>query len=89
MRVSVSAGCGDSVDLGGAIDGGDLRRNLAGLGDAVGGDDERPEMGRVIFAAGRGNAAEVLGAVVVGEEVDGLAVGRKLRDRDMRSKRSG
>lgn len=73
---------GDGEEFVGTIDGGDLRGDVAGFGDGKGIDHEAAGNGASEVFATRRDAEKVLRAVVVGDEVDGLAVGRETRRAD-------
>src|SRR6267378_4451283 len=76
---SLGGGRGKCEELVGAVDGGDLGDEVTGGSKRVIVDHEAAADGAGDLAAGDGDAADVLRAVVVGHEIDGFAVGRKTR----------
>ena len=72
-----SIGAGDGEELIRAVDGGDLGDDVTGGGERVVVDHETAADGAGDLAAGDGDAADVLGAVIVGNEINGFAVGRE------------
>src|SRR5215472_3923961 len=70
---------GDSEEFVRAINCGNLRDGVAGFGEGVVIDHETPAHEACDFAASGRNVAQILGAVVIGNEVDEFAVGRETR----------
>src|SRR6266403_1259117 len=78
-KFSLGGGRRDCEKFVGTVDGGDLGDEVAIGGERVVVDHETTGDGAGDFAAGYGDATDVLGAVVVGNEINGFAVGREAR----------
>jgi len=74
-----SIGDGEGEEFVGTVDGGDLGDEVTSGGERVIVDHEAVGDGAGDLAAGDEDATDVLGAVVVGNEIDGFAVGREAR----------
>src|SRR5712664_1851820 len=78
-ELALGGGRGDCEKFVGTVDGGDLGDEVAGGGERVVVDHETAGDGAGDLAAGDEDAADVLRAVVVGNEVNGFTVGREAR----------
>ena len=70
------------IDFVGTIDHADLRGDGAVFAERIGSDVETAADGTRDFAAGDGDAAKIFRAVIVGDEIDGVAVGGEARAAD-------
>src|SRR6266699_6380532 len=66
----------------GSIDGSDLRDEVSRFGERVVVDHQAASDGAGDFSADRGDAADILRAVIVGDEIDELSVWREAGNRD-------
>ncbi len=78
-ELALGGGRGDCEKFVGTVDCGDPGDEVAGGGERVVVDHETTGDGAGDLAARSGDSAEVLGAVVVGNEIDGFAVRREAR----------
>src|SRR6266571_2978324 len=65
-----------------SINGGDLRDEVSRFGERVVVDHQAASDGAGDFSAGSGDAADILRAVIVGDEIDELSVWREAGDCD-------
>jgi len=65
---------GNGEKLIGAVKGSDLGNDVAGFGERIVVDHETAGDGARDFSAGVRDAAEILGAIIVGNEIDEFAI---------------